>query len=279
LIVSVNQGQTVAQYDIDTLTGDEQPTDLIVAGQYLLVPSTAAASVSYALITDPDVWMEVVTGFAPSGAPVKGFALSATQVWIVGRGGYIYFSENPTSSYGAQHEGGLTTENLTCIHGINSRELLVGGEHGALLLTRNGGATWSLAPTSPTLETINTVWMRSGYCWLVGDAAGHLYYTVDGGATWAEVAIPGAGSGEVKDIKFTYEPRSPFGFLAQTIGGAGRILRTIDCGASWYVAPEGAGEIPANTDIACLAVGLSPNVVVGGGTGPDGTDGILIVGA
>lgn len=279
LLYSLNQGRTITDHDITTLTGDEQPTGLVVAGQFILVPSTAAGSVSYTLVTDLDTWAEVLTGFAAGGAPVTGFALSATQVWMVGQGGYIYFSENPTSSYEVQHAGTLTTENLARIHGVNSRELLAGGANGALLVTHNGGRVWALAPTSPTLADITAVWMRSPHCWLVGDAGGNLYYTVDGGTSWYAIGIPGAGTGEVTDIQFSGRPDSPFGFLSQTIDGVGRILRTIDCGATWYELPEGAGEIPTNGGISCLAAGPSPNIVIGGGTAADGTDGQLIVGA
>jgi len=285
LIVSINQGRTVMEYDITTLTGDEQPTGLAVAGARVLVPSTAAGSVSYADLTSLDTWAEVTDGFAGVADPIAVFALAATIVWVVGTNGHIWFSESPTSSYEVQEAGTLAAgEDLTCIHACNSQDVLVGGGNGTLLYTNNGGLAWALAPTTPTLDDINCVWMQTTYRWLVGDNAGHLWYTNDAGATWSEITFPGSGTGRVEDIVFARHPAGPFGFLAHTkydvaTGYDGRILRTIDHGNSWYILPEGAGSIPSNNGIYSLSAGVSPNFVVGGGVGEDDEDGILVVGA
>jgi photosystem II stability/assembly factor-like uncharacterized protein len=61
---------------------------------------------------------------------------------------------------------------------------------------------------------------------------------------------------------------------------AGRVLRTVDGGQSWYVLPEGAGTIPANDTInAIAACGEDVNVVYTGGLADNATDGILVKGA
>ncbi len=65
-----------------------------------------------------------------------------------------------------------------------------------------------------------------------------------------------------------------------TVTPAGRILRTIDGGNSWYVVPEGNTGFPANDRLNMLAPCINdPNIVYGGGLGDNATDGILIKGA
>jgi hypothetical protein len=59
----------------------------------------------------------------------------------------------------------------------------------------------------------------------------------------------------------------------------GRILRTINGGFSWYVAPEGTGTIPTNQKLNAVAVCPDPNKVFAGGATSVAGDGILISGA
>ncbi|KKL12512.1 hypothetical protein LCGC14_2534990, partial [marine sediment metagenome] len=70
-------------------------------------------------------------------------------------------------------------------------------------------------------------------------------------------------------------------YLAHSAAGpAGRILRTIDGGYSWYVLPESTGVMPANDFVTSLAsVAECPNVVYGGGLGDTPPDGFLGKGA
>jgi hypothetical protein len=66
----------------------------------------------------------------------------------------------------------------------------------------------------------------------------------------------------------------------KTSATAGRILRSLDGGHSWYVLPEGAGSIPANDQINSLATCYrEANVVYAGGLADDGADGIILKGA
>ena len=280
LIFSTDQGKTVSVYGLDHLTGAEQPTDLAVAGQRVLVPSTVGASISYAELGTLDTWTEITAGLVAGKAPVAIFALSATQIWVVGQGGYVYYTENPTSSYSVQDAGSQTVQDLAAIHGCDSRNLLAGGAGGALIVTSNGGTTWTLAPTTPTLDNITCVWMRTPYQWMVGDDTGHLWYTQTAGASWVESTFPGSGTGAIADIAFARSARGPVGYLAHNTATAGRILRSLDAGDTWYIAPEeAAAVIPANDRINSIGVGVSLNVVVAGGLGDDALDGILIVGA
>jgi photosystem II stability/assembly factor-like uncharacterized protein len=119
--------------------------------------------------------------------------------------------------------------------------------------------------------------MKSATEWWVGTAGGVLYYTLDSGVTWTVKGFPGSGAGVVRDINFA---TNQVGYLAHdTAAVAGRILRTIDGGYSWYVLPEGTGAIPANDKINSLATCKEPNVVLGGGLADNAADGILIKGS
>ena len=61
---------------------------------------------------------------------------------------------------------------------------------------------------------------------------------------------------------------------------AGRILRTIDGGHSWYVTPEGNTTIPANDRVNMLApCEADVNIVFGGGLGDGAADGFLVKGS
>jgi hypothetical protein len=64
---------------------------------------------------------------------------------------------------------------------------------------------------------------------------------------------------------------------------AGRILRTIDGGNSWYVAPEGNTSIPANGGIKALApCEDNVNLIFGAGLAVAGSgeqDGIIVKGS
>ena len=93
-----------------------------------------------------------------------------------------------------------------------------------------------------------------------------------GEATVQTKGFAGAGSGQVQDIVFA---TPSVGFMAHSTGTAGRVLRTIDGGFSWYVLPEGAGSIPANESVNRLAVCDDPNILYAAGVG-SGADGILL---
>jgi hypothetical protein len=69
------------------------------------------------------------------------------------------------------------------------------------------------------------------------------------------------------------------GYLAHsTTAPAGRILRTINGGFSWYVLPEASGfSIPANDYVAKLAPCENEvNLIYGGGLAGNETDGFLV---
>src|SRR3990167_2059076 len=280
LIHSQDGGATLGETVISTLGVNEDPSALGCVGIYLAVISNESCSIHYAEIADifagTATWTEIATGLVcTAGAPNDIFSLGSGFVWIVGNGGYIYFSDDITAGVTAQHSGTLTAQNLNAIHGYDEDNLVAVGNSNAVLLTRNGGATWS-SVTGPAFGVhLQTVWMRSVDEWFVGASNGRLYYTRDGGVSWTEKAFSGNGAGIVRDIVFA---TPTVGYMAHSTAAlVGRIFRTIDGGNSWYVLPEGTGAIPDNDYVAALAAsGDCPDVVYGGGLGSDASDGFLV---
>jgi photosystem II stability/assembly factor-like uncharacterized protein len=147
-----------------------------------------------------------------------------------------------------------------------------------MAVTRDGGETWTAITGPVPAVAINTVWMKGTDEWFVGTAGGELWYTRDGGVTWTIKNFPGSGAGAVHDIKFSNDT---VGWMSHaTATPAGRILRTVDGGYSWYVTPEGNTSIPANDRITALApCEHDVNLVFGGGLADSGTDGIIVKGS
>jgi photosystem II stability/assembly factor-like uncharacterized protein len=281
VLVTEDQGATFSQYDITTLTDTDQPNRLALAGAWLVVISHDTGSLHVAALADPSTWTEVTTGFVAGGEPMGIFTLSSTQTWICGDGGTIYFTDDPAGGVTVQADGTLSAADLAAIHGCDAMNLIAVGAAGAVLVTANGGATWALADTSPTVDNLTCCWMRSAHCWIVGDDAGHLWYTKNGGASWAELRFASvAGTGAIGGIAFADHPDSPFGYLVHNTGAKGFIYRTLDGGNSWYQLPDGPGATPDNDSLNAVACAMGPtsaNFVVAGGD-LDGTNGVVIVG-
>jgi hypothetical protein len=278
LIVSLDGGTTCDQYDIDTLAADEDPSAVaLVGGVNIVVPSADSLSVHYANLADLDTWVEVATGFVAGGGPNDIFTYSSTQSWLAGNGGIIYSMANPADGVSVIHNATLTAQNLNAIHGSDSRNIVAVGAAGVILYSANGGTTWA-AITSPTVQVINTVWMRTSYYWMIGDAGGRVYYTTDGGVTWTEKVFDMSGQGQVYGIAFAHHPDSPFGFLTATDGSNGYVFRSLDGGSTWYQLPDTNAATPVNIRLNAIDAGISGNFCVAGGLRA-GTDGMLMIGS
>ena len=276
LFYSTDGGATWGEEPVDTLLGTEVASDMAIVGQNIVVVSGNVASLSYAAISSPGTWTEITDGFVATKYPNAIFSLASTLTWIVGEDGYIYFSDDVTQGVEVQADGSVSNEDLLCVHAVDSRNVIAGGENGALLVTDNGGAAWSAADSVPaSIGNITACWMRTKHSWLIGDGNGTLWYTSDAGSSWTQVTFPVSSPTVVTGIAFADHPDSPFGFMSVNTASAGYLLRTIDGGKNWYALPDGAGSFPTNTGLGSVAVGNSSSFAVTGGTKTGG--GILIV--
>jgi photosystem II stability/assembly factor-like uncharacterized protein len=248
-------------------------------GQQIVIPSNISNSIHIADMSDYSTWTEVGTGFVVTGEPNAIFNIGASRTWIVGDGGYVYFTNTPDNGVSVQDAGVATAQDLQCVHGADIFNLIAGGDTGALIVTSDGGNNWAAATSSPTVQTINAVWMRSPYVWFVLDNAGRMYYTDDAATSWVEKLYPLSGDGVMHDISFSREPGSPYGVLTATDGSNGFIFRTIDGGNSWYQLPDVAASTPTNVQLNAIAAGLTGNVLIAGGLKVAAADGIVILGS
>lgn len=280
VIYSGDAGATIGETNISTLGANEDPNAAACVGAYLVVISEDSESLHYASLADillgTETWAEVTSGFVATKGPLAIFSASPVHTWIAAEGGYIYFTDDPTSSVSVQTAGGVTTENINAIHGADEENIVAVGANNTVLFSNDGGVTWA-AVTGPNVGVdLTAVWAKSDIIWLVGAADGTLWYTADGGANWSSKGFSGSGSGVVHDIQFS---TPTVGYMSHaTATPAGRILRTIDGGFSWYVLPEAAGlSIPSNDRVNALAAcSEDPNLVFGAGLGDNATDGILM---
>ncbi len=281
IIFTENAGEVWSDTNISTLAANEDPNDMACVGINLVVISEDSDSLHFAPLADilagTETWIEVNTGFVVGNGPLAIWSESVRHTWIVGENGFIYFAQDPTASVVVQDPGVATTEDLNDVHAYDIQTVVAVGANNAVVLTRNGGVTWTTITGPNPATVLNAVFLRGVDEWWIGDAGGQLWYTLDGGVTWTEKTFPGSGTGVVRDIKFT---TPSVGFMAHdTVAPAGRILRTIDGGFTWYVVPEGNTSLPANDRINDVApCDADPNIVYGGGLADDAVDGIIVKG-
>lgn len=283
VVFSIDKGITWYAHDVDSLGAAEDATGIDVVGRYVVVISSASDSLHYALksefdgVTDPS-FTEVTTGFAVGGGPNSIFSVGSAA-FIVGNGGYVYYTTDPTTGVTVLDAGTATTSVLTDVYALSEDFAVAVGQNGVVIYTENG-ETWSVAPKLPVGAgvTLNAVAIKTKSEWWVGSSTGKLYYTLNGGSTWNEKAFPGSGSGQVRDIEFATDS---VGFISHsTAAPSGRILRTYDGGYSWSIVPETSATLPLNDYVNALAVcDLDPNFVVGVGLADDGADGFVVVGS
>lgn len=283
IVATKDGGRNWVESTIGSLGANQGARRIAGSGIYLAVVSDDSDSLHYAtlaqILAGTGSWTQVTTGFVATKGPRDIFSLGSTLNWMVGEGGYIYFSADITSGVTVQDPGTLTIQNLNAVHAVDASNVVAVGDGNIVLSSTNGGTTWS-APLGggPVVGVnLNCVAMRTTLEWWVGAANGRLYYTRDAGATWTEKAFPGAGAGQVRDIQF---PQKGIGYMAHETAATGRILRSISGGNSWYVAPEGVGAVPTNVRLNQLASTPNDvNTVYAAGLAVGSADGILIKGA
>jgi photosystem II stability/assembly factor-like uncharacterized protein len=273
-------GSTVGDTNITTLAANENPNAIACVGTNLVVVSEDSESLHYAPTADildgTESWSEVTTGFVATKGPLDIWSVDNAHTWIVAEGGYVYFTDDPTAGVEVQDAGSATAQDLNAVHAIDILNALAVGASNAVIYTADG-STWGSVTGPAVGVALTCCWMKSPTEWYVGAANGRLYYTTNAGVTWSEKAFPGSGSGVVRDIVFASDS---VGYLAHsTSAPAGRILRTISGGNSWYVAPESTAVIPTNDYVGALAACADVNTIFGGGLAGNATDGFLVKGS
>jgi photosystem II stability/assembly factor-like uncharacterized protein len=282
VVYTKDGGSSWSDVDITGMPGNEQPTAIACVGSNVIVITADGLSLWWAdlsdLVTDEShSWAEVTSGFVSGGGPRAIYSNDPTHTWIVGNGGYIYFTDDPTSAVEVQDAGSAAgAQDLLAVHALNEQVVVAVGNSNTVLVTRTGGETWESVTGPAVGVNLTAVWVRSAREWIVGTAGGALYYTRDEGSSWSAKSFTGTGTGVIRDIKFATKS---VGYMAHDVGGSGYLHRTINGGFSWQRLPEGTRSMPTNDRINTIALCGDPNIVYAGGLGADGSDGIILKGA
>lgn len=272
-------GATWDIIDIDTMFSNEVPSDAGCVGTYFVIISNDSHSIHYTSLDDvlagTATFTEINDVFNAAGYPNAMSIVDPRHIWIVGDGGYIYFSSNIVNGADTQDAGVATSENLTDVHALDSNNVVAVGENNAVVYSQNGGDTW-LAVTGPTVGVnLTAVWVLSADMWLVGTAAGELWATRDAGQNWTEIGLP-TGTTQIDDIRFVDDV---VGYIAARTSTTARILRTTDGGRDWYALPESGVSLPAADYFNQLALCESGhNTMFAAGLADDGSSGISVKG-
>lgn len=281
VVYSLDGGATILAHDVDTLSSSEDASSVAGVGDYVVVISQDAASLNYADVQDfldgiDPVFTEVTTGFVGGGEPIHIWSVGR-KAFIVGAGGYVYFTDDPTSGVDVLEAGSATTSQLNFVHAIDEENAVAVGNDGVVIFTKDKDS-WDVATAYPVGIGVHltSVFMKNENEWWVTASNGTMYYTLNAGKSWTAKTLPGTTPSKMSFVGFSSDSVA---YASGIVSSRGRIYRSFDGGNSWVVTPEGTGSIPAADEFISLALcTMDVNFVVGGGLGDDASDGIIVVG-
>lgn len=287
VLYTVNGGATWAQTNVSTLGGTVDPTGLEVAGNYLIVLDTAGNGYHFAELNPltgvPGSWTQVTAGFVTSKQPTDMYVAGPSEIYFSANGGYIYKATDIPSGVSIVTAGGVVTDNLQRIHGVDDTIVVV-GDSGRILKSVNRGATFALVTLSPTSATVRAVLVLDDYRYWVGTSGGKVYYTDNGGEFFTEQSLPGGTYTVIDDI---VAPTDEVIHITARVGSTGRLITSWNGGALWASSATVAQRIqnfPTATRFNRIAVPrdadpttAANNIAIGGLSG-GGTDGALFQG-
>lgn len=219
-------------------------------------------------------WTAVTGGYVAGKGPQAIWSKSPSETYVAAEGGYVYFMANPAAAVTVLTDGSVTTQDLEDIRG-KGRTIVAVGASNAVIVSYNGGSTWSLVVGPAVGVVLNTVEVINDSIWFIGAANGNSYYTVDGGTTWVE-NTPDSAITEINSIRFVDEI---VGYMVVVVSGGVRIYRTADNGYSWHFDGSYVGGVPTaekfNFVTPCPG---DYNTVLAGGLATGSVDGIVVLG-
>ena len=250
ILYSIDGGETFTQQTITTMFSNESINQSdIIGGDYVLI-SNSGNRLHYtdgvALFDNWNTWYQVNAGFVAGKGPRSIWSTDVRHTWIVGDGGYIYFSKNHRLGVEVQDAGVVTTQNWMDVHAKDSDNVIAVGNNNAVARTVNGGVNWEAIAGPAVGINLACCWMWTVDVWFVGEGAGgngRLWLTVNGGKAWQQVNLPTLNYSRIYDIEFVSEAE---GYIIASTGSTGVVLRTITAGNEWNTLPNGKRGIALN---------------------------------
>lgn len=281
IVYSLDKGVTFIAVDIDTLGAAEAPTALDCLGQYVVVVSNDSASLHYALkseftATPAITWTEVTTGFVAGGEP-NDISSNGTTAYVVGDGGYVYKTTDPTTGVTVIDAGVALTDNLNAVANSSDEFMIAGGDSGAVVKAENGTTVEAVTPrpVGAGIDILDiAIQPRLEDSWWLPMSDGTLFFTVDGGISFAQSTFTGSGAGVSRSIAWASQQ---VGFFSHdTAVPLARVFKTKNGGNTWKLEP--ATEVPTADRYTKLATcEFDPNFLVAVGLDDDAADGIIVV--
>lgn len=237
LIYTVDGGATISQKSIENLGAAEIPLAIDIVGNYVVV--LGADAYYYAPINNRTgvvgTFTKVSTGFNATYTPNDMFVVSPREIYFAADGGYIYKSTNILNGVSYLEQGNATSSDLHRVYAQDDIILAV-GESGAIIISENRGASFSLSPTTPCGMTYEACAIQNGGKWFVGTGTGdgRFFYTTNYGNTWTQIVIP--SSNGVYDIAMPTEEVIHVAFATST--PVARIYSSYDGGNNWCVSSD-----------------------------------------
>jgi len=143
------------------------------------------------------------------------FALDGYNIWLGLTNGYLVKSVDQGLTWTTQLAGVPTAEDINAVHFSDTSNGVAGCNAGIVLVTDDGGETWSAATPITAVPNVQAVWSESKDVIFAGCANGTFYKSNDRGVTWT-LMFTGTS---IKDIKFANR------YVGWVIDGA-TVLRT-----------------------------------------------------
>lgn len=275
---TLDGGNTWAYDDITSLA-TQIGNALAQVGTRIVVVSEADEAHHYKQQSTIDAgtagsWTAVTGGYVAAKGPQAIWSKSPSETYVAAEGGYVYFMANPASAVTVLSDGSATVQDLNDIRG-KGRTIVAVGDSNAVIVSYNGGATWSLVTGPAVGIALNTVEVINDLIWFVGAANGNSYYTTNAGVTWVE-NTPDSAITVINSIRFVDDI---VGYMVVQLSGSVRVYRTADNGNSWHFDGSYVGGVPtaANYNFVTPCPN-NYNTVLVGGLAAVGTDGILALG-
>ena len=130
------------------------------------------------------------------------------------------------NSYGSS----VNQTRINAIFAVNANTIFAVGNGGLVLVSTNGGASWTVLPTGVTANLFGVFFTSATTGWVVG-ANGTILFTSNGGATWTPQV-----SGTSQQLNSISMVSATTGFI---VGTNGVILATTNGGATWTAQTSG----------------------------------------